>query len=141
MRYLPLILLAGLLFIIAGCGQSGDETEPRAETALEIVVWPDGEQSDNIRYTLSCDPPAGEHPDPTTACAALGRLGAEAFAPVPGDVACTEIYGGPQVAEVKGTLAGAPVAARLSRTNGCEISRWEALRVVVPIPNWDPLAP
>jgi hypothetical protein len=43
---------------------------------------------------------------------------------VPANVACTEIYGGPATARVRGTLNGESVDARLSRTNGCEIARW-----------------
>ena len=50
----------------------------------------------------------------------------EPFAPVPSDQACTEIYGGPQTARVTGTFRGEPVDAEFDRTNGCEISRWDA---------------
>jgi hypothetical protein len=49
---------------------------------------------------------------------------------VPADVACTEIYGGPATARVRGTLQGKPVDARFSRTNGCEIARWERNRAL-----------
>jgi hypothetical protein len=65
------------------------------------------------------------------ACAALDAH-PEALHPVPGDVACTEIYGGDQVAEIQGTgRDGTNVRAILNRTNGCEIARWEALASVV----------
>ena len=47
------------------------------------------------------------------------------FAPVPSDAMCTEIYGGPQTATVTGTLRGEPVNARFSRTDGCQIARWD----------------
>ena len=47
--------------------------------------------------------------------------------PVAGDVACTQIYGGPETAEVTGSFRGEPVDARFNRTNGCEIDRWERL--------------
>jgi hypothetical protein len=75
---------------------------------------------------LTCDPDGGSHPDPAQACDAL--LGNEdTLAPVSGDVACTEIYGGPQEA----TVVGRDVNASFSRTNGCEIARWDALRPVL----------
>ena len=51
---------------------------------------------------------------------------AATFEPTPGDVACTELYGGPETATVKGTLRGKAVDASFSRNNGCEISRWDA---------------
>jgi hypothetical protein len=37
---------------------------------------------------------------------------------------CTQIYGGPEEAEVVGTLNGEQVNATFSRQNGCEIDRW-----------------
>ncbi|MEQ8833101.1 MAG: hypothetical protein RIB67_01500 [Miltoncostaeaceae bacterium] len=40
---------------------------------------------------------------------------------------CTEIYGGPEVMTITGTLDGAPVEARVTRINGCEISRYETM--------------
>ncbi|WP_024286723.1 SSI family serine proteinase inhibitor [Cellulomonas sp. KRMCY2] len=79
-------------------------------------------------FMLTCDPPGGDHPDPDAACAALAAAGgADAFVAPPRDEMCTEIYGGPQVATVEGTVDGTRVRARFSRTNGCEISRWDAL--------------
>ena len=49
------------------------------------------------------------------------------FAPVPLHALCTEIYGGPQQARVVGTVKGRLVRAALSRTNGCEIARWQRI--------------
>lgn len=40
---------------------------------------------------------------------------------------CTQEYGGPEVATVKGTLDGEDVDASFSRQNGCEISRFDAV--------------
>jgi hypothetical protein len=40
---------------------------------------------------------------------------------------CTEIYGGPQQARVVGTVKGQLVRATFSRTNGCEIARWQRI--------------
>jgi hypothetical protein len=37
------------------------------------------------------------------------------------------VYGGPQVAEVRGTWDGVDVDARFQRTDGCEIARWDRL--------------
>ena len=49
------------------------------------------------------------------------------FAPVPKNSVCTEIYGGPQRARVVGTVKGQVVRATFSRTNGCEIARWQRI--------------
>lgn len=54
-------------------------------------------------WTLTCDPVGGTHPDPLGACLALGAdAGRAALAPVPSDVACTEIWGGSQTATITG---------------------------------------
>jgi hypothetical protein len=50
-------------------------------------------------------------------------------------MACTEIYGGDQAAEVKGTGPdGTTVRAILNRSNGCEIARWDVLAPLVEVP-------
>jgi hypothetical protein len=49
------------------------------------------------------------------------------FAPAPPDMACTQVWGGPQKARVVGTVAGKPVRATFTRSDGCEIGRWNML--------------
>jgi hypothetical protein len=123
----------------AGCGSGtggGDAAEPPPQPAydLQITLWPEGKDGVSMTASLTCDPSGGTHPDAAKACAAL-EAHPEALHPVPGDVACTEIYGGPQVAEVQGTGPdSANVRAILNRTNGCEIARWDALAPVVELP-------
>jgi len=106
--------------------------EPPAEPVtadLTIVVDATGEGATQT-FTLTCSPDGGDHPDPAAACAALARAGVEAFAPTPRGVACTEQWGGPQVATAQGTVDGEQISARFDRTNGCEISRWDRLAPV-----------
>ena len=55
-----------------------------------------------------------------------------ASAPVPADVMCTEQYGGPQRARVTGTWHGRAVRASFTRTDGCQIARWDAIVPVLP---------
>jgi Subtilisin inhibitor-like len=116
------------LVLLAGCGSdgSGGYSEPRYD--LTITYRPAGAAGGEQTATLTCDPDGGTHPDPTKACDALLE-NEDALESVPGDVACTEIYGGPQVA----TITGGPVHASFSRSNGCEIARWEALRPVLEL--------
>jgi hypothetical protein len=47
-------------------------------------------------------------------------------------VACTQVYGGPQKATIRGTWQGKPVRSSFSRTDGCEISRWDQLEGFLP---------
>jgi hypothetical protein len=98
------------------------ETTARRATTSRSRTGPRGRGGEARTATLTCDPDGGSHPDPVSACDALLEH-EEALEPVAGDVACTQIYGGDQVA----TLSGAGVNASFSRANGCEISRWDKL--------------
>lgn len=50
----------------------------------------------------------------------------------PTDVACTEQYGGPQVASIVGTLDGDEVDTTFDRANGCGIGDWTLLGDFLP---------
>ncbi len=111
----------------AGPGQGNAE--------LAITVTPaEGEPA--VNYTLVCQGgvPAAEssHPTADAACAALKENAALLSPETRGtDQACTEQYGGPQTATVSGVVDGVPVEAEFSRTNGCEISAWDAAKDVL----------
>jgi hypothetical protein len=123
--------LLALALIAAGC--MGEASQPdsmapqEAETHLEIEYWPQGVGAESRRITLDCPPDAEAE-----ACRMLASAKDDLFAPVPKDVACNEIFGGPQVAEVRGTFRGRPLNARFNRTNGCEIERWERISFLLP---------
>jgi hypothetical protein len=103
-----------------------------ASTSLNITVWPNGEGQPGKRvYTLRCAPVAGTLPHRAAACTRLARI-ARPFAPTPENVACTQIYGGPEVAAVTGRFRGRVVRARFSRKDGCEIARWNRVRFLFP---------
>jgi hypothetical protein len=122
------IVLAGLL-LVAGCGSEEDgEDSPAggsapATTELTVTVWPQGRGGPMRERRVDC---------PGTAV--CGELSAQSFAPVPGDMACTAIYGGPDVARVTGTLRGEPVHESFSLEDGCQIARWERNRELLGPP-------
>ena len=96
-----------------------------ASTSLHVTVWPNGQgHAPKRTYTLRCAPAAGTLPHRAAACARLAKLKAP-FAGTPKNVACTQIYGGPQEAFVRGTFRGRRVSTRFARRNGCEIARWD----------------
>jgi len=121
MRLALLVIVAAL---VAGCGE--DDEPPAAAPAgglaeLTVEVDPDGPDPRRPRTaTVRCD-----SAEDSELCRAVDALDAKVFAPTPGNVACTEQYGGPQTAKVTGTLRGERVDARFARRNGCEIARWE----------------
>jgi Subtilisin inhibitor-like len=126
-------LVAALAAGLAGCGDDGAvvtatpaTSSAAPQTSLTIAVDA-GDGGPPVESTLACEPAGGTHPDPEAACAALADLDAEAFMPVAADQMCTQIYGGPETATVRGTWRGAPVDASFSREDGCEIARWDAV--------------
>jgi hypothetical protein len=103
-----------------------------ASTSLNITVWPNGDgHPGKVVYTLRCAPAGGTLPQRASACGKLLRI-ERPFAPTPKDVACTQIYGGPQEALVTGRFRGKLVRARFSRKDGCEIGRWNRVRFLFP---------
>ena len=121
-----LILALAVAAAASGCGggEDGDPSAAKPETKLEISVWRAGTDGPVRTVTVEC-------PADTAACARLDEL-EDPFAPLPDGIVCTEIYGGPQVAEVRGTFRGRPVQARFNRTNGCEIDRWDRVAFLFP---------
>ena len=122
------------LLAAAGCGSStggGDAAEPPPQPRydLQITYWPEGQDGESRTATLTCDPDGGTHSDPAKACAALDAH-PEALHPVPGDMACTQIYGGDQVARIEGP----GLTVNFNRSGGCEIARWDAAAPVLELP-------
>ena len=137
------VIMGLLLLVLAGCAEpAGDGA---AGTTASPSVSDDSPADDDLlieldrgrgdepeRYTLVCaDPPQGDHPDATAACAHLETLDAP-FAALPADMVCTEQYGGPETARITGRCAGETVDLELSRIDGCRISQWESLGPVLP---------
>lgn len=100
-----------------------------AVSELTIVV--DDGTGTTTTWTLTCDPVGGDHPEAERACSAIDAS-PEALNPVPQDRICAQVYGGPERAVITGAWRGQPVAARLARTDACEIARWDALVPLVP---------
>src|SRR5687767_10878603 len=104
MRVAVLIcVLAAAVGCGTGAGSTGASSGP---TSLTITYWPQGQTKPAAgTWTLRCAPAGGTLPRPGRACAKLAAL-PKPFAPTPKDMACIELYGGPQTAVVKGTFRG-----------------------------------
>jgi hypothetical protein len=100
--------------------------------SLHIAVWPDGPSGPSRAWTLRCAPTGGTLPHRAAACTKLGKI-AHPFAPVPPDIACTDIYGGPQEALVTGKFRGLRIRARFNRRDGCQIARWDRVKFLFPV--------
>ncbi|MFF8917143.1 SSI family serine proteinase inhibitor [Streptomyces sp. NPDC015032] len=109
--------------------------EDDARTRLTVTVSGSGAPATEGVFELECAPAGGSHPAAQPACDRLEELaqeGANPFAPVPGDALCTQQFGGPATARVTGTWQGRSIDTVFGRRNGCEISRWNNLRPVLP---------
>jgi hypothetical protein len=121
-----------LVVAAAACGES-EEAGQRAgpQTSIEVTLWPDGRGTGESRtVVLTCEPAGASRADPEEACAALYSE-EDALEPVAGNVACTQIYGGPQEARIAGVVRGRAVDVLFNRSNGCEIDRWDRLGPVL----------
>ncbi len=121
-RSLSALALAALLALGAsGCGgddsDDGSSAPDEPATSLEVTLDVDGSgPKEPESAELTC--PGSD------ACAELDGITAADFAQVPPTTACTEIFGGPEVATIEGELDGEQVQATLTRANGCEIERF-----------------
>ena len=118
MRRLAALLAPALLALaLAGCGEdtetpaSPQSTATPAGADLQVEVTEAGKPQ---AFTCGdgCDADALE----------------EALADAKDTMrACTEIYGGPETAQVSGTLGGKPVDVTVTRNDGCGIADYEAI--------------
>jgi hypothetical protein len=146
MRYRTLFFtVPGLVAVIglAGCGseQAKDSgsggsggsgtVQPSAAAQTDLAVSVKAAAKSPAKtWKLTCDPVGGNHPDAKNACAALAKAKTQTknpFTPTSSNQMCTQIYGGSQIATIKGTLQGKQVDATFTRKNGCELKRWSDL--------------
>jgi hypothetical protein len=124
MRVLPLALMCAVL---AACGDEASSAGSGDVTRLTVRVDGDGRGPTKERtLELNC-----AKADQNQACAAASALAKSDLAPTPADTACTQIYGGPETASIKGTLNDEQVDATFNRTDGCEIKRWDTVSPIL----------
>jgi len=116
--------------VTAGTPPKNTPSAPAGSADLTILL--DDGFGVRATWTLTCSPTGGTHPDPSTACGVLGASGATALPATPTDRMCTQEYGGPQKALVRGTWRGKTIDSQLTLENGCEISRWSSLLGLLP---------
>ena len=122
--------------LLGSCGGAGGpasgSAQPVAAADLTVTLRPSGADGPAQRRQIRCERLGAKAADKT--CRSLAGLNAEALQPVPSGTACTQIYGGPAVARVRGELHGKRVDAGYDLINGCEIERWDRNRVLLGDP-------
>jgi hypothetical protein len=118
-------LIVCLTLVACGSGDEDDDGRTAAPgpqgASLAVTVQTKGPDGPTRRTRIECER-LGEG---NKTCRGLAKLTVRQLAPVPPDVACAQIYGGPAQARVTGVLRGERVDARFNRTDACEIERWE----------------
>lgn len=155
LRPMRLMLIGAILALLAvACGPNGDVgtgTEPTTTPTSATSTTSADEFTADLTITIgTADQPGefeanlrcGTGTDGTgyladTAAAACAFLRASADAqlllsegPVT-DRACTEIYGGGEIARIGGTLDGISVNVTIDRANGCGIADWDLLQPIL----------
>lgn len=122
-----LLVLLAITAVVAACG-SGSSAATARSPSLTVTYWPNGTHAGTpMTWRLRCGPAGGTLPRPAAACRRLAEGGARLFAGVPKNVMCAQVYGGPQAARVVGWLGGTRISARFSRSDGCQLERWNRL--------------
>ena len=133
------VVTAVAVLALAACGDDGNGADrpaaPAGSVSLEITFAdPDGERATAV---LRCG-------DQVVADGWLARRDerllcerARSLAPFLADEpdpgrACTQIYGGPQRARIRGRIDGRRVDRSFSRENGCRIADWERVGILLP---------
>ncbi|WP_242910830.1 SSI family serine proteinase inhibitor [Actinomadura terrae] len=139
MRYRTLLVTTpGLAMILslAACGDEQSSGKPADQPSGATSVQPSTAPADHLTiqvrasaeapaktWTLNCAPPGGDHPKAGAACAELTKA-KQPFKPVPKGQMCTQIYGGPEIATVRGTWQGQKIDTKFTRKDGCQLHRW-----------------
>ena len=136
----PVVLLAAAVVLAAavGCGEDDEsESSPSEETELTITLDADGTGGESALQAEVVCPGANA---PQQLCSTIEELPDDPAAPVPPDTPCTEIYGGPDVVTIEGTLKAESIDARLTRENGCEIERFDRFATLLTalFPDYEP---
>ncbi|MFJ1647582.1 SSI family serine proteinase inhibitor [Streptomyces sp. NPDC088258] len=144
------LLLAVTAPVAAAAPAPAPEPAPASAPApapvdhLTVTVAHSGSARTDGTFELYCHPGGGDHRAVQEACEALDGMtkwGQDTFAPTQTLAKCTAEDGGPATARVTGVWAARAVDARFTRTNGCEVSRWDRFKPLLPTPFSRPGAP
>ena len=124
------LILAALAATSCTSRASSDKAADGPTADLQISISIRGSEAPTKLWTVHC-PPGGTLPDAAEACRKLGQIH-DPFAPVPKGTACTQIFGGPEIADISGTFNGKHVETQFSRGNGCELERWKKVDFLFP---------
>lgn len=151
-----IILACAAVLVLSACGGDsssdpmpvepaggiGDSAEPLPDVPTggpypiaDLTVSIEHPDAETLEYRISCQGDTADVIGNATisaveACARLAEQMVQTrliTPPLPGDLVCTEMYGGPDTARIVGTIDDMAVNTTIDRTNGCGISDWDNL--------------
>ena len=128
-------------FAAAGCGDSAGAARTAASSADTALAISYSDGSRTLRATLRCTAASRRATgflakrNVRRLCDRVRGMRRVLVEPRPADRICTQIYGGPDRALVKGRLRGAAVSRRFGRADGCQIADWDAAQQILPRPS------
>jgi hypothetical protein len=140
MRRLLVALLLLLALPATGCGDAAPPAAPSAPAAVKLALTVrQTPGSRPRRATLEC---TGSRARATgylagrarPACRTARRLAGLLTTRSSRHRVCTQVYGGPERARVRGRVDGRAVDRRFGRADGCEISDWERAAPLLRVP-------
>jgi hypothetical protein len=132
------IIAGGVVFIGALSGGHAVSGHRVANSTSNLTVVYHSTSGSQATFKVVCLPRSstGTHPNKKAICAAIAKQGIRLFAPVPANMMCSQIYGGPQTATIAGTVNGRRMNSTFSRTDGCQVARWNRAKVLFTFPGY-----
>ncbi len=137
--------LAGAMLLLVACGDddgtrsSSTATAPPGAGDILLTIRHDDGAGGVGSGELTCRPDNSAATGDLAKLPSIARLcrEARALAPLlteepPARRACTQIYGGPETARVRGTVAGHTIDRTFSRHDGCAIEDFERIKPILP---------
>ncbi len=121
-----LLWVLGAALLLAGCGGEDEERAARTPAPPEAPA-----PGVTVTASMRAAPGPGSYTARCADRACVRRWRAWASKAADDARACTEIYGGPEEARVKGTIGGEPVDVTVTRSDGCGIADYEALFALI----------
>jgi hypothetical protein len=135
-------IVAGVLVLVGalsvGHAVLSGHVQNATKSTSSLTILYSASPTSQVAFKVSClaHSISGTHPNRKAICAVIAKQGTRLFAPVPANTACSMIYGGPETATITGTVNGHKINSKFSRTDGCQISRWNTANAFFTFPGY-----
>jgi len=147
-----LVVFGGLLLLAAGIGATSILGHTVAKASAPTTVAAAAATGPRVALRVNANDGRGHRRSASLSCrgsvaSGTGYLRARAasacrrarqiaafLASKPEPRMCTQEYGGPQTARIRGTIGSRAIDRRFKRTDGCEISDWARAGTLLPRP-------